>query len=121
MYKLPLVSNVTATSTLNYYAYIYYDYFRVENIFAYQYPLPEFYYSWCSGDTNDMPNVTIVLTEPVVLHGLLSGGLESQYVSNFSMEYSESEEGELVQHDPLGNLLVSTLCACMWLLCSYGM
>ena len=57
-----------------------------------------------------LPNVTITLTEPVVLYGMMSGGLESQYVTNFSMEYSESENGSLLQHDPLGNLLVKTLC-----------
>ena len=78
---------------------------------AYQYPLPRDYYSWCSGETDVLlPNVTITLTEPVVLYGLLSGGLESQYVTNFSMEYSESVNGSLLQHDPLGNLLVNTLC-----------
>ena len=86
-----------------------YDYnHRGMNIFAYENPLPSFRYSWCSGKIDILPvNVTINLTEPVVLHGLLSGGLASEYVTNFSMEYSESEDGPLLQHDPLGNLLVN--------------
>ena len=100
--KPPLVSSISVTS-------IYRNSHRGINIFAYENPLPSFFYSWCSGETDVLPNVTITLTEPVVLHGLLSGGLISEYVTNFSMEYSESEDGPQLQHDPLGNLLVKDL------------
>ena len=105
------------TVTNDDYIHDYVDVYNGKNILAYQYPLPRDYYSWCSGETDVLPNVTITLTEPVVLYGLLSGGLESQYVTNFSMEYSESEDGPLLQHDPLGNLLVNTLyvvCVCVY-------
>ena len=97
------MSNVTATSK-------YSNQYLVEELFAFSYPIDATWpYSWCGGTDDIMPNVTITLTEPVVLYGLLSGGLASHYVTNFSMEYSESKNGTLLQHDPLGNLLVNTL------------
>ena len=107
--SLPLlVKNVSATSS-------YLD-FQDEKIFAFEYPIDvSSTNAWCSGTIIDsFPNVTITMTEPVVLYALLSGGiynqLTSQYfrVTAFSLEYSETAEGDVVPFQLQGDTMVSS-------------
>ena len=63
-------------------------------------------YSWCS-ETSALPqNITINLTEPVLLYGLLSGGYGDgssriEYVNAFSLKYSEEDNSNvIVDHLP---------------------
>jgi hypothetical protein len=75
--------------------------FPPEEIFAYSYPFTV--YSWCGEAGADLPNVTINMTEHVVLHGLLSGGYRNsagnmQYVTAFSLDYTETDDSDRVLH-----------------------
>jgi len=93
----PLVSSAAATSSFSIYP--------IEELFEFSYP--DTFDSWCASSTGDLPSINITLAAPMVLYGLLSGGYYNlRYVSNFTLEYSESEGGNLSQRDPLGNLLV---------------
>ena len=90
----PLVSNVTAFAASGS--------FPPEDLFAFTYPFDND--AWCSG-TNILPqNVTINLTEPLVIYGLLSGGYSDPfivYVNMFSLEYSEADNSKvIVDHLP---------------------
>lgn len=75
-----------------------------EEIFAYDYPST--IYTWCSGTGTSNVNVTINMTEPVVLYGLLSGGYRSsssstlmteEYVTSFSLK-TAVDGGDLVPY-----------------------
>ena len=100
----PLVSSAAATSSFSIYP--------IEELFEFSYPDGTFH-CWCAGSTGELPSINIALAAPVVLYGLLSGGYYSssaaRYVSNFTLEHSESEGGNSSQRDPLGNLLVGAI------------
>ena len=71
--------------------------------------------AWCSGSTSifssSLPNVTITMTEPVVLYALLSGGYISNnsyhHVTSFSLEYSETAGGDMIPYQHQGNIVIS--------------
>ena len=83
----PLVESVSVTT--------YATAFLPEELFAYSYPFTD--YAWCSFNAVEPHNITITMTEQVILYGLLSGGYESsstsamRYVTAFSMEYSTDD------------------------------
>ena len=96
----PLVSSVRATS--------YSVSFPPEELFAFTYPSS--FYTWCSGTAVSLPyNVTINMTEPVILYELLSGGYRSSslvttppmtedYVTSFSLDYLETDDGDILSY-----------------------
>ena len=99
----PLVDSVTATRFSSGYP--------PEEVFAYSYPFT--FYSWCAGFEADLPNITITMTEPVVLHGLLSGGHQSstismQYVTAFSLSYEKTDGSDTVSHQLHSDTTVRT-------------
>ena len=101
-----LVQNVSATSL--------YHGFGVEKIFSFEYPINmSSTNAWCSGMTvsSSFPNVTITMTEPVLLHALLSGGYISNNfyhrVTSFSLEYSETAGGDMILYQHQGNMVIS--------------
>ena len=86
--------------------------YHPEEIFAIEYPLSTASntYTWCSGiNVDHSPNVTINMVEPVLLYGLVSGGYSiTEHVTAFSLEYSETAEGDVVPYQLQGNTLVSS-------------
>ena len=85
----PLVSKVVVESYL------------LQYLFAFSSPFDS--YCWCSA-TNILPqNITIFFTEPLVIHGMLRGGYGSgsyrEYVTAFSLEYSETNNSGFIVGD----------------------
>ena len=86
----PLVSDAVVASSQSTYP-------RYE-LFDFSYPFDLF--CWCSGTIQLPQNVTVHFTEPLVIHGILLGGYGSgssrSYVTAFSLEYSETENSDLI-------------------------
>ena len=98
----PLVHSVRASSysSLN----------PPEELFAFTYPSS--FYTWCSDTFVPPPyNVTINMTEPVILYELLSGGyrlstlvtsstplMTVDYVTSFSLDYLETDDGDIMSY-----------------------
>lgn len=106
----PLVYSVHATYVIPY---------PPVEIFAYDYPSTLF--TWCSGTGASNANVTINMTEPVILYGLLSGGYRSQsgtitteeYVTSFLLKTAvDSDELVPYQHQDVTvvDIIANPLC-----------
>ena len=82
--------------------------YPTEEIFAFDHPSTK--YTWCSdGSDSDAPNITINMTEPVLLYGLLSGGYSFIILENvtaFSLDYSETDGAEVVPYQLQSDTLV---------------
>lgn len=79
-----------------------------EELFAFTYPSS--FYTWCSGTSVPLPhNITVNMTEPVVLYELLSGGyrpstslttppMTEDYATSFSLDYMETDDSDVMPY-----------------------